>query len=181
MVALTVFLAPGLSQSPPSLEANAGKPRFLKLKPLEGKQIDAIGAQAAGPRAVGTHRPIEARSLDRGEWKKLSNGASIWRLGIESPGAAGMRVHFAAFDAGAGRLWIHAQTSRGKPEVAGPYSGKGPHQDGDFWSDIVFSSSIVIEYGPAGSARKVPFRIPEISHLIQMPRPGATADRPFRK
>jgi hypothetical protein len=166
-MALAVFLASGLSQTPPSLEARAGKPKFLKLKPLEEKAINAVKARAAEPQAVGTHRPIEVRSLDKGKWKKLSNGASIWRLGIESPGAAGLRVHFTGFDTGAGKLWLHAQAGQGKPEVVGPYSGKGPHQDGDFWSDIVFSSSIIIEYQTAGSTQKVPFRIPEVSHLIQ--------------
>ena len=166
-MALAISLVPGLSQTPPSLEAKAGKPKFLKLQPLEEKQIDAVKAQAAEPRAEGIHRPIEVRSLDKGEWKKLSGGVNIWRLGIDSPGAAGLRVHFSGFDAGAGKLWLHAQAGQGKPEVAGPYSGKGPYKDGDFWSDVVFSSSIIIEYQPAGSARKVPFRIPEISHLIR--------------
>ena len=167
MVLLAVFLAPGLGQPPPSLEASAGKPRFLKLKPLEEKVINAVKAKAAGPQPVGAHRPIDVRSLDQGKWKKLGNGASVWRLGIESPGAAGLRVHFTGFDTGAGKVWLHAQAGQGKPEVVGPYSGKGPHQDGDFWSDVVFSSSIIIEYQPAGSAQKVPFRIREISHLIQ--------------
>jgi hypothetical protein len=166
-MALAISLVPGLSQTPPSLEAKVGKPKFFKLKPLEKKEIDAVKAKAAEPQAAGTHRPIEVRSLDKGKWRKLSNGASIWRLGIESPGAAGLRVHFTGFDAGAGKLWLHAQAGHGKPEVVGPYSGKGPHKDGDFWSDIVFSSSVIVEYRPAGSARKVPFRIPEISHLIQ--------------
>ena len=166
-MALAISLAPGLSQTPPSLEAKAGKPKFFKLQPLEKKEIDSVKAQAAEPRAVGTHRPLDARSLDKGKWTKLSNGVHIWRLGIESPGAAGLRVRFTSFDAGAGKLWLHAQAGHGKPEVAGPYSGKGPYKDGDFWSDVVFSSSIVVEYQPAGSARKVPFRIPEISHLIR--------------
>jgi hypothetical protein len=76
-------------------------------------------------------------------------------------------VHFTGFDAGAGKLWLHSQASQEKPEVVGSYSGTGPYKDGDFWSDVVFSSSIIIEYQPAGSAQKVPFRIPEISHLIQ--------------
>jgi len=166
-MALAISLAPGLSQIPPSLEAQAGRPQFFKFKPLEKREIDAVKAQAAEPRAVGAHRPLEARTLDKGKWQKLSNGARVWRLGIESPGAAGLRVHFAGFDAGAGKVWLHAEAGHGKPEVAGPYSGKGPHKDGDFWSDIVFSSSVIVEYQPAGSARKVPFRIPEISHLIQ--------------
>jgi hypothetical protein len=166
-MALAISLVPGLSQTPPSLEAKVGKPKFFKFKPLEKKEVDAVKAKAAEARAVGAHRPLEARSLDKGKWKKLSNGASVWRLGIESPGAAGLRVHFTGFDAGEGKLWLHAQAGHGKPEVAGPYSGKGPHKDGDFWSDVVFSSSIVIEYQPAGSAQTVPFRIREISHLIQ--------------
>ena len=166
-MALAISLAPGLSQMPPSLEVRAAKPKFFKLQPLEKKRIDAVNVQAAEPRAEGAHRTLDARSLDKGKWTKLGNGILVWRLGIESPGAAGLRLRFTGFDAGAGKLWLHAQRGQGKPEVAGPYSGKGPHQDGDFWSDIVFSSTIIIEYQPAGSARKVPFRIPELSHLIQ--------------
>jgi hypothetical protein len=151
---------------PPSIVEKLGAPGFFKLKPLEKSEIDAVKARSVEPRAAGRHRPLEARAVDKGKWRKLASGASVWRLGIESPGAAGLRVHFTGFDANGGRVWIHAQTAPGKPEVVGPYSGKGPHHDGDFWSDVVFSPAIVIEYQPAAPARKPPFRIPEIAHLI---------------
>jgi len=165
-LAIAVFLMPALGQTPPSIAENIGKPKFFKLKPLEKSEIDVVKARSAEPQAAGRHRPLEARAFDKGKWKNLASGAGVWRLGIESPGAVGLRVHFTGFDANEGRVWIHAQTTPGKPEVVGPYSGKGPHNDGDFWSDVVFSPTIVIEYQPAAPARKPPFRIPEIAHLI---------------
>jgi hypothetical protein len=165
-LAIAVLLMPALGQTPPSIAQKLGMPKFFKLKPLAKSEIDAVKARSAEPQAVGRHRPLEARAFDQGKWKNLARGASVWRLGIESPGAAGLRVHFTGFDANAGRVWIHAQMTQGKPEVVGPYSGKGPHNDGEFWSDVVFSPTIDIEYQPAAPARKPPFRIPEIAHLI---------------
>ncbi|MBI4874922.1 MAG: hypothetical protein HY822_09860 [Acidobacteria bacterium] len=137
------------------------------MKPLERGEIETLKAQATGARVAGKHRSIEAGALRRGQWTKLKSGAGVWRLAIQSPGAAGLRVHFAGFDAGAGKVWVYSETAPGKPEIAGPYSGKGPNHDGAFWSDAVFAAGIVVEFQPPATARNLPFRILEISHLFE--------------
>ena len=132
--------------------------------PLEAREpaVDKGGAMAAG-----AHRSLPASSLKRGRWTNLPGGGSVWRIALKSPGAEGVRIHFTKFGAAKGRVWIYADRAP-KPEVIGPYTGTGPNRDGDFWSGIVFSDTVVVEYQPAPSAPASgvpPFRMPEISHL----------------
>jgi hypothetical protein len=165
--AFALSLAVGLCQPPPGIAAKLGRPKVVKLAPLDNKALESIKAKKAEPQAVGTHRPLDPRVLDKGKWTKLRSGVNIWRLGIESPNASALRLHFTGFDIAEGKLWLYSQSGGAKPEVAGPYTGKGPNQDSDFWSDVIFSSTVIVEYQPAGTSQKIPFRTPAVSHMIE--------------
>lgn len=139
-------------------------PPTIALKPLQPGERPK---PASGPMAAGVHRSLSADSVKRGRWMRASGGSKVWRLAIKSPGAEGLRVHFRDFAAGQGIVTVRA-AGGAKPEGTSPYTGSGPNRDGDFWSDIVFADTIVIEYKPAASARASgtpPFRIPEITHM----------------
>jgi hypothetical protein len=74
-------------------------------------------------------------------------------------------VEFTNFDAGAGRVWLHDGES-----VAGPYSGRGPQEDGHFWSETVEGGSAILEYEPAADAPpqlEPPFEVRSIVHQKQ--------------
>src|SRR5262249_42461143 len=74
--------------------------------------------------------------------------------------ATGVRVEFSNFEVGAGRVWIHSDQSDD-----GPYTGRGPYGNGEFWSATVEGESAVIEYEPADSlGRDLPVHVPRISH-----------------
>ena len=73
-----------------------------------------------------------------------------------------MRVEFAGFDVGEGRVWLHDGS-----HVAGPYTGTGPHGDGHFWSETVESGSAILEYEPAPDsppALEPPFEVRSVVH-----------------
>ncbi|MEZ5355195.1 MAG: PPC domain-containing protein [Bryobacteraceae bacterium] len=109
-------------------------------------------------------------------WDVLDNGSRLWRWSAQSPGAAGLRVHFTGFDAGGGRVWIHDGSGE-QSEMHGPYSGRGIYGDGEFWSDFVLAETIVVEYEPEPgreAAGKPPFEVAALSHLL----PGAVAGLP---
>ena len=140
-------------------------------------ELQAI-APKSGVTAIGRHRRMDSSALNGGRWESTSDGSTVWRLTIHSPGALGIRLHFTGFAAGSGRLWVHDGSSE-LSQIAGPYAGMGPYNDGDFWSDVVMSDSAVIEYQPAGRAVRrglPPFQIAEISHIFSDPQPGPKED-----
>ncbi|MBM3798061.1 MAG: hypothetical protein FJW31_29390 [Acidobacteria bacterium] len=132
---------------------------------------------------AGVHRAIVALAArDMGRWETMPGGREVWRMAIESPGAAGVRIHFRDFNLRGGRLWLHDGTGA-ESAIAGPYEGRGLWNDGEFWSGSVLAERIVVEYEPAaGSSRvsfdaasgELPFTIAEISHLL----PGALPAMP---
>jgi hypothetical protein len=152
----------------PSRQARLGAVSDHRLSPLEDAEIAA--ARSSSPRDMafaGLHRDVPADLFREARLERLDDGRQLWRVSLRSPGAGGMRVHFAGFDVGAGRVWVHDGSGE-EAEIHGPYTARGPFDDGDFWSDIVSSERIVIEYQPAaaiGPADDPPFQIREISHL----------------
>ncbi len=133
-------------------------------------------SKAGAPDGVtfaGLHRRLPVDFLDAAV-VDFVDGRQVWRAALESPGAAGVRVHFTNFDVGSGRVWVH-DGSGDEAEIHGPYTGKGPYGDGDFWSDIVLRETLTIEYEPAAGMERVtrpPFAVVEMSHLVGegMPR-----------
>ncbi len=100
------------------------------------------------PGAAGMHRPV-----------KLSGRPG--QQAIRSPGAIGLRVHFTRFSVGGGRVWVH-DGRRHSSQKHGPYTSGGLFGDGDFWSDVLYGDTVVVEYQPDGVGA---FHILEISHL----------------
>ena len=162
---------------PPRLAQALAAPPQIELPPLDA---DVMRAQRAlhGPAWLGPHRAVPRSgpagapgggdSL-RGEWSAMPSGQLVWRLALRSPGALSMRVRFESFDV-AGALWLHAGSGAA---WAGPYTGRGPHGDGHFWSDVVFSDSVTVAYVPSGRAEAAAppgFRIPLIAHELAPPR-----------
>jgi hypothetical protein len=134
---------------------------------------------------VAQNRPLAPSTLDLGRWQDIPDGNHIWRLALNSPHALGTRLHFMDFSVGTGKVWIHDQANPGR-QTFGPYIGKGRNGDGDFWTEIIFSDSIEIEYQPSASASssgRPAFRISELTHLWQLggniaSRESGSRDRP---
>jgi hypothetical protein len=134
---------------------------------------------------VAQNRPIAPSTLDRGMWQGTPDGNHVWRLAVSSRNALGIRLHFMDFSVGDGKVWIHDQANP-RRQTFGPYTGKGRNGDGDFWTEIIFSDSIEVEYQPAASvpaSGRPGFRISELNHLWQLggnvaPREADFRDRP---
>jgi hypothetical protein len=68
---------------------------------------------------------------------------------------------------GAGSAVTSSSSDDAVPIAGAGEQRGGPYRSGgDFWSDIVFGDTIVVEYRPASAEKVVPFRIPEIAHLL---------------
>lgn len=151
--------------SAPDLNLAAPAPAELKL---------LMKPQAS--EAVGVHRDVPAESFAReGRWMDLEGGARVWRLRITSPGAVHLRLHFSMFSVGDGEVWVYAPDS-GSPAL-GPFRGKGPWDDGDFWTAPLTGDAAVIEFVEAPGKRKgrrdVPFTVDRVSHIVKKLVPDA--------
>jgi carbon monoxide dehydrogenase subunit G len=118
------------------------------------------------PGQVGVRRLIDPGAMESAHWYPLPDGRWVWSMRFEAPSAEGLRVHFDRFSVGNGRVWV-LDGALGKTKFFGPYTGTGPLQSGEFWTEIVFSDTIEIEYVPEnGSAdRQAPFHVVSLSHL----------------
>ncbi len=150
----------------PSLRFHRPLPTAFRLAPVA---IEELG-QKTKPMATraGIHRQVNAAAaLDSGRWDLAGDGRAVWRMALQSPGAAGVRIHFRDFRLNSGgRLWLH-DGSGDEAEIMGPYEGQGVYGDGDFWSDFVLSDTLVIEYQPGlTGGESLPFTIAGISHLF---------------
>jgi hypothetical protein len=159
---------------PPGIRLGLRKAREFTLAPLSASE----SAKLAGPatRAItGIHREFPASAL-QGAWEVTSEGQRVWRLTLRSPEAAGIRVQFMNFAVGDGRVWLYSGD-----RVAGPYTGRGIYEDGNFWTATMSSESVTVEYEPAKSAATedtLPFEIRSISHQVKPATRGAFAATP---
>ncbi|HEV2688077.1 MAG TPA: hypothetical protein VGV35_05970, partial [Bryobacteraceae bacterium] len=157
--------APVSRTQPPSRSFTLAQPHTLALGALSAEESKLLGPVGFKQR-IGVHRELPSATPDAGVWTTLADGSSIWQLAIKSNGAAGVRVHFSDFSAGAGQVWVHSGNS-----VDGPYNGDGPYGNGDFWTGTVESESVIIEYqaAPGGDSNALPpFRIRAVAHQASL-------------
>ncbi|MDE0101949.1 MAG: trypsin-like peptidase domain-containing protein [Bryobacterales bacterium] len=124
-----------------------------------------------------------------GRWTQIG-GIRVWRATIRSPGARAVRLRLVGFGT-RGRVFVYpAGSSAGH---TGPYTGRGPRDVGDFWTGVVVSDAVTVEYveDPAGRQKvESPFRIAALAHLVSIPGgppksaalgPGAPSFLPLRR
>ena len=137
------------------------------------EELRAIRHRASGEMkmAVGVVRELEiAMDFERvpmrtkmhevfGATRGRADGAFDWSGIITSSGAAAGRIHFTDFDLPAGaELYVFARNGM----AFGPYTGRGPNGDGDFWTNTIAGAEIVLHLTATGSPR---FTIAGFGHL----------------
>lgn len=145
---------------PPRVEFGSPLPDAFVLPSLDRTAVPTKPGQ------VGVRRLIDPQAMESAHWYPLPDGRWVWSLRFESPSAAGLRVHFDQFSVGNGRVWV-LDGAIGKTKFFGPYMGTGPLGSGEFWTEILFSDTIEIEYVPENGSpdRQVPFHVVSLSHL----------------
>ena len=117
---------------------------------------------------TGVHRGLPRQVMQSGAWTTETDGARVYRLALRSPGAEGLRLEFTNFDVGSGEVAVYAPAQKGGAREFERYRGKGPNEDGQFWTHTVFGDELLVEYRPAaGAAEEVPaFQLGKLSHRI---------------
>ena len=110
------------------------------------------------------------------------SGDLVWTTAIVAEGASGIRLHLTSLDLPPNaEIYVFG----GDDDAYGPYGGRGPNDDGDFWTPSVRGTEAVLLLRHAGRAtaterRRVAFTIAEIGYLGSgMPRPIEQAGTAF--
>lgn len=98
-----------------------------------------------------------------GSWETLSDGSSLWRLRIASPGALSLNLGLDRFElpVGAG-LWLYDNNGT---MVQGPYTRANRNAEGGLWTAVVLGDELVAElHLPPGTRAKTDLRIASVNH-----------------
>jgi hypothetical protein len=152
---------------PASFKLGVSTPAPYRLGAIRQRELEAVVRQPQLP-LIGIERVLGAAPQASGEWLALDDGKAVWRMAIQSDGAAGVRVHFHDFAVAGGGVWVYSEDHS---QVFGPYTGTGIDKTGDFWSHTVFADTVVVEYLADQPAQTVPFSITRIAHLMAVEQP----------
>jgi hypothetical protein len=115
---------------------------------------------------IGLVKPVSFE-ITRASSKATADGGMVWTAAAESKTATALRVHFTDFNLPANAaLYIYNMDG----EVFGPYTGRGPGNEGDFWSHTVTGPIAYIQlhhHGPASPAdlKASNFKIAGVGHI----------------
>jgi len=169
-----------LQEMPAGVES---QPIVVRLTDQELSDLQKRQEAADGPAVVGRTKPIMAvvrfatnagasisgnpQRVGNGVFQGTPDGGFVWAVAIRSEGAGAIRVHVSGLDlpSDADLFFL---TRDG--QAFGPYSGRGPNGDGDFWTNTVFGSEGILllrDYGPDGAAdlKNIRFVIADAGHI----------------
>lgn len=87
----------------------------------------------------------------------------VWSGPVISPGAAALRVHITDFDMPDGSE-LYVYTPEGM--AFGPYTGRGPNGTGEFWTNTVVGSDVILQvYRHGGSSDQPSFVVSGVGHI----------------
>ncbi|HZE89040.1 MAG TPA: trypsin-like peptidase domain-containing protein [Verrucomicrobiae bacterium] len=128
--------------------------------------------------------PMDAAALSTnparvgtGMLKATNDGGFVWATLVRAEGAGALRVHLDHLDIpDDSDLFFFSAAG----QAFGPYTGKGPNGDGDFWTNTLFGSDGIVmirHYGPDGASdlKGTSFQISEVGHISQKFANGLTA------
>lgn len=128
-----------------------------KLKDLQEKMV-----------RIGVVRPLEAPFDPLTDSAIYSVREGDVRVGaVVSEGALYTRVHFKGMSLPDGaRVFVYSASN--PDEYYGPYEGRGPSDNGTFWTPPLSGDAVVVEYiSPPGTKSNAPFKVFEVSHIYK--------------
>jgi hypothetical protein len=149
--------------------------------PLKVGMVKTVGTRIAFDDLTAPLPANVAQSRAHGALRTTEDRGYVYTTAVQSPGATAMRVHFTSFWLPpTAELYLH--TAGG--QVFGPYTGRGPHGDGDFWSHTVMGSEVVIQLRDRGpvttdSLRDTWFLIKDVGFIGPRFDPAAATQEAF--
>lgn len=138
-------------------------PIVVHVSDDEKKAIDM--ARGEVPVRVGLTKPVsnsfsfsdvnlralkgKALTRDNGALMTTEDGGYVFTSVLSSSGAAAIRVHFTGFRLSEGaEVYLYSVDG----QVFGPYTGRGPMGDGEFWSHTLTGDQALVQLRQAGPA-----------------------------
>ena len=135
------------------------------LAGIENYQCETCGSRAVARKVrIGVVKPVGITAAFNQMKRPMPDGGFAWTMALESPGATALRVHFTDFSTGP-NAEVYVYNMDG--EAFGPYTGSGPGNSGDFWSNTVTGSVAFVQmrrYGNS-SPESTGFTISDIGYL----------------
>lgn len=111
--------------------------------------------------------------MDDGVWHDLGDGRWLWTADLVSNGAIGVRLSIVDMELPEGaELVVYAP--RDPSNIAGPYTGTGPFEDGHVWTPTRAGERVRVEYLVRAAEGETvpstpPFRIDRLQHVYRDP------------
>lgn len=135
------------------------------LAEIENYQCDTCGDGMSTTRRVriGVVKPVGIQAQFKQMRRNLTDGGFAWTIALESPNATALRIHFTNFSIAPGaEVYIYNMNG----EAFGPYTGNGPGDRSDFWSNTVSGSVAFVQLRQYGSSTlNGGFNIADIGYL----------------
>lgn len=129
----------------------------VDLGPLRASEFPD---QAGDGPVLGVTRKVAAAE---GVWHTSRSGKRIWRLTVQSPGAAAIKLHIQS-RIQHGRIFVYADEGEAK-SVATSYSADGPFGDGDFWTVVEKGDRLTVEVAVDSEIPGQPIAVAEVAHF----------------
>jgi V8-like Glu-specific endopeptidase len=139
-----------------------------EMDEVNNHQCETCNHRAEAVR-IGLTKPagVNVAFRDLKSLNRTSDGGFVWTFEAESPGATALRVHLTNFNLpGNAVLYIYGING----EAFGPYSNRGPTDDGDFWTHTITGPIAYLQlrhFGPVSESdlRSINFSIADIGHI----------------
>jgi hypothetical protein len=109
-------------------------------------------------------------------WHTARSGRRVWRLTVQSPGAAALKLHIQS-GMQQGRIWVYAEDGAVKSGAA-PYPASGPFGDGDFWTRMEKGERLTVEVTADSEVPGQPLVVTEVAHFEPVRMNEAQKTRP---
>lgn len=77
-----------------------------------------------------------------GSIKTMPDGGFVWTIGVSSKNASSLRLHFSGFNLPDNcQLYIYNKYG----QATAPYIKKGPHGNGEFWTETMFGNTLYVQ------------------------------------
>jgi hypothetical protein len=123
-----------------------GAANRLETPPLDLAALLAEdAANVEGPLRIGVVQDFAPQSAEAGQWTNLPDGGHLWTMSFSAPGAAALRLRVRPWNPPPGAELI-LFNARSPEESIGPFTSSYPIRQEEFWSAIVYSDGVNLEY-----------------------------------
>jgi hypothetical protein len=128
-------------------ESAKGLARAIEVNLTATEKAEAEAREEDGRLRVGIEKSLGTNiklgpSVKVGDVTGSDDGAVVWSGRVSSPGATAIRLHLSPFDLPeSAELYVYSAEG----QAFGPYTGRGPVDDGELWTNTIFGDEVRLQ------------------------------------